>query len=164
MFVQLSFTAWTKYIENQDQLHKFNYRMENVSSQLPYIYVITPTYTRLVQKADLTRLSQTLRLVHNLHWILVEDSKEKTELVTNFLVQCNLSYTHLNITETKKDAARRGILQRNAALTWLRANNVTNGVVYFADDDNTYDVRLFEEVRLVHSLFMGPKLYLFKVK
>ena len=122
--------------------------MKNTSSHLPYIYVITPTYTRSVQKADLTRLSQTLRLVPNLHWILVEDSKNKTELVTNFLVQCNLSYTHLAVTETKKDATRRGILQRNAALTWLRANNVTNGVVYFADDDNTYDVRLFEEVRL----------------
>ena len=138
--------------------------MENVSSQLPYIYVITPTYTRMVQKAELTRLSQTLRLVHNLHWILVEDSKNKTELVTNFLVQCNLSYTHLAVTKAKKDITRRGVLQRNAGLMWLRENARVNGVVYFADDDNTYDVRLFEEVRLVHSLILVPKVYLFKVK
>ena len=63
-------------------------------------------------------------------------------------MQSHLSYTHLAITETKKDTTKRGVLQRNAGLTWLRANNKTNGVVYFADDDNTYDVRLFEEVRV----------------
>ena len=132
--------------------------MEYISPHLPYIYVITPTYTRMVQKAELTRLSQTLRLVHNLHWILVEDSREKTELVTKFLMQCQFSYTHLTITQTIKDKTRRGVLQRNIGLMWLRANNVTNGVVYFADDDNTYDVRLFEEVRVTHCLIQGPKI------
>ncbi len=43
----------------------------------------------------------------------------------------------------------RGVLQRNTALTWLRehAMELDRGVVYFADDDNTYDIRVFEEVR-----------------
>lgn len=44
----------------------------------------------------------------------------------------------------------RGVANRNAAVDWLRAN-VKSGVVYFADDDNTYDVRLFEEVPLVFT-------------
>ena len=39
----------------------------------------------------------------------------------------------------------RGVANRNAALGWLR-NNAKSGVLYFADDDNTYDIRLFEEV------------------
>lgn len=39
----------------------------------------------------------------------------------------------------------RGVANRNAAVEWLRSN-VKSGVVYFADDDNTYDIRLFEEV------------------
>lgn len=43
----------------------------------------------------------------------------------------------------------RGVEQRNLGLEWIRTHvnpNKTKGVVYFADDDNTYDVRLFEEV------------------
>ena len=49
------------------------------------VYVITPTYSRFVQKAELLRLCQTLLLVpslHSLHWILVEDSEAPTPLGT----------------------------------------------------------------------------------
>lgn len=45
----------------------------------------------------------------------------------------------------------RGVLQRNKALEWLRnelSYDVTTdqGVVYFADDDNSYSLEIFEEV------------------
>lgn len=61
--------------------------------------MITPTYARWTQKADLTRLGQTLMHVPNLHWIVVEDSEEKTKLVKNFLFRRRnvLKTTHLNI-------------------------------------------------------------------
>jgi len=42
-----------------------------------------------------------------------------------------------------------GVLQRNTGLSWLRANlnaDYHHGVVYFADDDNTYSTELFQEV------------------
>lgn len=39
----------------------------------------------------------------------------------------------------------RGVSNRNAALKWIRENR-KSGVLYFADDDNTYDIQLFEEV------------------
>ena len=39
----------------------------------------------------------------------------------------------------------RGVSNRNAALQWVRQNR-KSGVLYFADDDNTYDIQLFEEV------------------
>ena len=61
------------------------------------IYAITPTYRRPVQKAELTRLCHTFLLVPNFHWILVEDAKVKSKLVTNFLRDCGVTYTHLNI-------------------------------------------------------------------
>ena len=44
------------------------------------IYVITPTYTRPVQKAELTRLATVFVMVPNLHWIVVEDARHKTNL------------------------------------------------------------------------------------
>ena len=43
----------------------------------------------------------------------------------------------------------RGVLQRNAGLDWMRANlklERNKGVLYFADDDNTYSLQIFEEV------------------
>ena len=49
------------------------------------IYLITPTYARLTQKADMTRLMYTLLHVENLHWIIIEDHDEKTELITKFI-------------------------------------------------------------------------------
>lgn len=62
---------------------------------LPTIYAVTPTYARYVQKAELTRLSQTLALVPNIHWILIEDSETKTDLVRNLLNDSSLLFTHL---------------------------------------------------------------------
>lgn len=124
----------------------------------PTIYAITPTFTRPVQKAELTRLSQTFLLVPNFHWIIVEDSPHKTPLVSNFLATSGLTYTHLiaptpthhklgkNDPNWKKP---RGVEQRNTALKWIRnnLNESHNGVVFFADDDNTYSRFLFKEVR-----------------
>lgn len=126
------------------------------------IYVITPTYSRPVQKAELTRLSQTFQHVDNLHWIVVEDSVTKTELVANFLSNCRLIYTHLNILTPPSYKLQesdpnwlkpRGVLQRNKGIEWLRSQAPNHpGVVYFADDDNTYDAALFQEVRIFNTL------------
>ena len=38
-------------------------------------------------------------------------------------------------------------LKRRAALSWIREHGSDEGVVYFADDDNSYDTRIFEEIR-----------------
>ena len=45
----------------------------------------------------------------------------------------------------KLDSPPKGVSARNAGLAWV-LNNATAGVVYFADDDNTYDLRVFHEV------------------
>ena len=39
------------------------------------IYIVTPTVGRATQVADLTRLAQTLRLVPNIQWVVVEDAE-----------------------------------------------------------------------------------------
>lgn len=74
-------------------------------------------------------------------------------LVTDFLENCNVPSTHLNArSPTDKKYHIKGSNQRNAGLNWLRTNlehGKDHGVVYFADDDNTYDPRVFEEVRIL---------------
>ncbi|KAJ3657716.1 hypothetical protein Zmor_009501 [Zophobas morio] len=135
---------------------------------LPTIYAVTPTYWRHVQKAELTRISQTLRLVPNVHWIVVEDSETKTDLVRNLIAESGLVVTHLHAKtppfEQLKDKdprwkRHRGVEQRNAALKWLRSNlqvNKNNGIVYFMDDDNTYNVKVFEEMAKVKKVGVWP--------
>ena len=41
----------------------------------------------------------------------------------------------------------RGVFQRNAGIGWLRENARGRGGVYFADDDNTYGLEIFQEMR-----------------
>lgn len=122
---------------------------------------------RLVQKAELVRLSQTLSLVPRLHWLLVEDAESPTPLVSGLLAASGLLFTHLAVLTPKAQRLRegepgwvrpRGVEQRNKALDWLRGRGGavggekdppppgTQGVVYFADDDNTYSRELFKEV------------------
>jgi len=131
------------------------------------IYVITPTYTRPVQKAELTRLATVFVMVPNLHWIVVEDARHKTNLVSGFLQSSGLNYTHLYV-ETPEDmklkpkdphwSKPRGVFQRNEALAWLRNNFKVGeaGVVYFADDDNAYSVELFEEISGTEKVSVFP--------
>ena len=42
----------------------------------------------------------------------------------------------------------RGVAARNAAMRWIVDNAEAAGVMYFADDDNAYDLRIFQEVGL----------------
>lgn len=125
-------------------------------SALPVIYAITPTYTRPVQKAELTRLAHAFRQVPRFHWIVVEDSTARTELVARFLARCGVPYTHLHVftpRRFKRAGMPRATEQRNVALAWLRQHRSRRdaGVVFFADDDNTYSLELFEEV-ILHLL------------
>ncbi|XP_028658557.1 galactosylgalactosylxylosylprotein 3-beta-glucuronosyltransferase 3 [Erpetoichthys calabaricus] len=166
------------FVRNQDRaISKLQNEVKKLQAQvkpeeppkpiLPIIYVITPTFTRLVQKAELVRLSQTLMHVPSLHWIVVEDAATKTSLVTELLKQSGLQYTHLNV-ETPKDfklkegdpnwLKPRGVEQRNLALQWLRDNRELSdeGVVYFADDDNTYSLQLFQEMRFTKRVSVWP--------
>ena len=126
----------------------------------PTIFVLTGTYPRLEQKAELTRLCNTLLLVPKLHWIIVEDAKNKTDLMTRFLHKCGVEYTHLNIrTPEKGENNFGGRVQRNLGLQWLRDNaggGPVNGVIFIADDDNSYSPRLFDRMRNTKRVSVWP--------
>lgn len=72
-----------------------------------------------------------------------------TSALEDFLKECGVPFTHLNAATTLSSKVIRGTNQRNKALEWLRAEFkpfTKSGVVYFADDDNTYHPDLFKEV------------------
>ena len=111
------------------KLAKLQPQVNTNDKSVPTIYVITPTYARPQQKAELTRLCHTFLLVPNIHWIVIEDAKANTKLVQNLLANCGVVYT-LIFEETPSDqklkptdknwAKPRGVHQRNAGNLTLR--------------------------------------------
>uniref|UniRef100_A0A803JLB5 Galactosylgalactosylxylosylprotein 3-beta-glucuronosyltransferase n=1 Tax=Xenopus tropicalis TaxID=8364 RepID=A0A803JLB5_XENTR len=133
---------------------------EAASPSLPIIFAITPTYSRPVQKAELTRIANTFRQIPAFHWIVVEDTNNKTSLVTNFLKSSGIQHTQLCVKTPAGVTKARGTLQRNVGLCWLRETfqltEAPSGVVYFADDDNTYNLEIFEEMRYTNKVSVWP--------
>ena len=122
------------------------------SSQLRrnLVYVVTPTYNRPEQIPELTRVAQALLPVnHLIHWVVVQDVDNQTPGLENFLNKFNLNFSLLKSVKptvfNKVVGKPRGVGARRAALEWLRLHQLT-GVVYFADDDNTYDSDIFRQV------------------
>ena len=56
------------------------------------VFAVTPTYTRLTQKVDLTSLCYTIQNVPNIIWIVIEDSIHKTKLVSDVLQRCKVRF------------------------------------------------------------------------
>ncbi|XP_041446998.1 galactosylgalactosylxylosylprotein 3-beta-glucuronosyltransferase 1 [Xenopus laevis] len=138
----------------------FTWNKLSESDSLPIIFAITPTYPRHVQKAELTRIANTFRQIPAFHWIVVEDTNNKTSLVTNFLKSSGIQHTQLCVKTPPAVTKARGTLQRNVGLSWLRETfqltEAPSGVVYFADDDNTYSLKIFEEMRYTKKVSVWP--------
>ena len=131
------------------------------ANKSPSIFFITPTYPRREQVAELTRLGQTLLLAGNVHWVVAEDSGTCSPLVAALLSRMGLPYTHIispqpNIyKEAKLKYNPRGVSSRRAGLSWVMEHQ-PEGVIYFGDDDNTYDIRLFKEIATTQKVSMFP--------
>lgn len=112
------------------------------------------------------RLAQTLQLLPYVHWIVVEDAEKNSDLVRNLLDRHGLNKrstllavkTPADYKLKRKDPSwikPRGVEQRNKALAWIRDNvkytSTIRSVIYFMDDDNTYSIQLFEEMRKIES-------------
>lgn len=174
LIIYISLSSHTIYCQLPN-LRNF-YQAQSVSQdyeKLPTIYVVTPTYARYVQKAELIRLSHTFMLVPNLHWIIVEDADWRTDMVSKLVRRLKNEFDFHRITHLQEPTPElfklkpgdpdwkypKGVWQRNKALTWLRENFIDldrDGVVYFADDDNTYDLEVFKEMRYTRRVSVWP--------
>lgn len=124
------------------------------SDFIPDIYVITPTYIRKTEKADLTSVLQAAALSGlNIQMIIVEDTTRDTPNSMLLNIQCdypkmnpNVNITVLTQKTVNKKNGHRGVFQRNAGLEWVvKHQKNTSAIVYFGDDDNTYDQRVYHE-------------------
>ncbi|CAF0844852.1 unnamed protein product [Didymodactylos carnosus] len=159
--------AWEKLFSLYPGLEQPIRETYNDPSSARRIYMLTPTKTRSEQKPDLTRLAQTLYLIPNLLWIIIEDEVKPTLRVRKILESFNIPCVHLNyptpsylkITANQSYWRKpRGMLQKNIGLDWLRNNTqpTEDALVYFADDDNTYHWRIFREIRKVQNVGVWP--------
>lgn len=154
----------------------------------PLLYVITPTYVRWTQKAELTRIGQSLAASKvPIHWVIIEDTDRgyPAKVLLNFQKRYDnwaetLTVSLLTAATDSKFKLQpddpnwlfpRGAAQRNKGLDFVSGLGVYNSfiesdsgrivdfgkhltttpvnnsaVVYFADDDNTYDHELFAEL------------------
>ncbi|CAB3363340.1 Hypothetical predicted protein [Cloeon dipterum] len=134
---------------------------------LPKLYIITPTYRRPEQQPEMTRLAQTLLHVKNIKWLVIEDADKPTPEITALLKRTGIDFEHLVAPmpakyKNKKGSKPRGVSNRNRGIEWIR-ENASDGVMYFADDDNTYDIRIFEQMRHTKKVSMWPVGLLTKV-
>ncbi|XP_058985463.1 galactosylgalactosylxylosylprotein 3-beta-glucuronosyltransferase P isoform X1 [Musca domestica] len=152
-----------KNINNNKYYNNNNYRASSQSLMAkvdtPPLYIITPTYRRPEQLAELTRLGYTLKHVANLLWLVIEDANRTSEMVIQTLNRIGVPYEYFLAPMPEeyksKKAKPRGVSNRNRGLSWLR-ENATEGVFYFADDDNTYDISIFEQMRYTKKVSMWP--------
>ena len=104
-------------------------------------------------------------MVPKVIWFIVEDAPEATKPLNKFLQESRVVFIHLHVNmnqlitfETLKHNTKdldhsgynlhRGSAQRNTAIQWLLSNPdqvKPNSVIYFADDDNSFHIKLFEE-------------------
>ncbi|KAH8270518.1 hypothetical protein KR018_011045 [Drosophila ironensis] len=142
-----------------DHAHKTRSKFV-AASEPPPLYIITPTYRRAEQTAELTRLGYTLKHVTNLLWLVIEDANSTNPLVAHTLDRIGVPYEYMVAPmpekyKQPKRAKPRGVSNRNRGLEYLR-QHATEGVLYFADDDNTYDISIFEQMRYIEKVAMWP--------
>jgi hypothetical protein len=89
--------------------------------------------------------------LNNYTWILVEDGASIDENLQNLLASSNVNYEYLFYGPTRSG----GNAQRNFALEYIVDNNI-NGIIYSVDDDNLYDIELFNEIRKTKNLSIFP--------
>ncbi|XP_076311702.1 galactosylgalactosylxylosylprotein 3-beta-glucuronosyltransferase 2-like [Tachypleus tridentatus] len=125
------------------------------------LHVVTPTNPRPPRLADLTRLSQTLRQVSSLHWVLVDDTETPSVQVQQLLRHSKIEHTYLtyqkNVTDWDCPEGFRdpkGQLRR-LAIQWI-VEHAHNGSVMFVLEDSVVDLRLFDEVKSTKNISVWP--------
>uniref|UniRef100_A0A1A9ULU4 Galactosylgalactosylxylosylprotein 3-beta-glucuronosyltransferase n=1 Tax=Glossina austeni TaxID=7395 RepID=A0A1A9ULU4_GLOAU len=131
-------------------------------NDLPIIYFITSTYPWREQMPKLLKLGYTLQHVPRLHWIVTDFYPTCNQYLSAFLYKFHIPFTHLSnhlldgVYEDFDKFEPQGFEEKEAGIEWLRTHNITSGILYFGNDDNAYDLKLFQEIRSTRLVSMFP--------
>ncbi|KAL9889262.1 galactosylgalactosylxylosylprotein 3-beta-glucuronosyltransferase S-like [Glossina fuscipes fuscipes] len=129
-------------------------------NDLPMIYFSTSTYPWADQMPKLLKLGYTLQHVPRLHWMVTDFNPTCNEYLSALLQKFHIPFTHLSnrLPDVFYNAKfePQGFEDKEAGIKWLRTRNITTGILYFGNDDNTYDLKLFQEIRSTSLVSMFP--------
>ncbi|XP_064475897.1 galactosylgalactosylxylosylprotein 3-beta-glucuronosyltransferase 3-like isoform X1 [Ornithodoros turicata] len=122
------------------------------------IYAITVTCRRSTQAPDLVRISQTLRSVPNIFWIIYEVAPAPSQLVQDILSRSQISHRYMHVHDRRNSSrsCERTLLYLEA-LEWLRKSiTLPTGTVIFINEQHVYHHQLFREIRCTRSISVFP--------
>lgn len=128
-------------------IKKNNIIINNINRD-KYLNIITCTYHRPPRLKYLNHLKELLCKESKIRWFVIDDAKSEDIDLKNFLPNFAI-YLHIGPTRDK------GHAQRNLALEYIYDNKL-DGLIYNADDDNRYDVKIFDELRRTDKFAFLP--------
>ena len=115
------------------------------------LIIVTPTYKNPKRLFFINECIKVFSQIKNLLWILCEDNNTIDFEVNNLLLKSKINYTYLSYGPTKD----KGNEQRNYCYEYIVHNNLT-GIIYNADDDNQYNIKLFDEIKKTKNISIFP--------
>ena len=115
------------------------------------IIFVTPTYKNPKRVFFINECIKKFSNIKNLIWILCEDDNNIDIEINELLSMTCIRYKYLSFGPTKD----KGNEQRNFCYEYIVNNNI-NGIIYNADDDNEYDIKLFDEIKKTKNISIFP--------
>jgi len=115
------------------------------------IILVTPTYKNPKRVFFIGECIKVFSNIQNLIWILCEDADGIDNEINEMLSKSGITYKYLSFGPTKD----KGNEQRNFCYEYIVNNNI-NGIIYNADDDNEYDIKLFDEIKKTKNISIFP--------
>lgn len=115
------------------------------------LIIVTPTYNNCNRVFFINECIKVFHKIQNLIWILCEDNHTIDIEINEILSNSNIKYIYLSYGPTKD----KGNEQRNFCYEYI-VNNDLHGIIYNADDDNEYDIKLFDEIKKTKNISIFP--------
>ena len=118
---------------------------------MDHLILVTPTYNNPKRILFIQECIHKFSQIKDLTWILCEDGDTIDDTVNELLLKSKIDYHYFSFGPTKD----KGNEQRNVCYEYIVNNNI-NGIIYNADDDNEYNLLLFDEIKKTKNISIFP--------